>query len=101
MIIPISPLPSRQHGMTLIIGLMMLVIITLLGVSMASLSTSNLQIVRNTQTQQARIAVAQQAVEQVVGNANYFTAPTSPVAVTNAGWACAGRLGLDLYGDSD
>jgi len=68
MIIPVSSFLSRQRGMTLIIGLMMLVSITLLGVSMASLSTSNLQVVRNTQTEQARIAVAQQAVEQVLGN---------------------------------
>lgn len=85
MIIPVSKFPRRQRGMTLIIGLMLLVVITLLGVSMASLSTSNLQVVRNAQTEQARIAVAQQAVEQVLGNADYFMAPTSAVAVANAG----------------
>ena len=85
MIIPISPFPRHQRGMTLIIGLMMLVSITLLGVSMASLSTSNLQVVRNAQMEQARIAVAQQAVEQVLSGANYFVAPTSPVVVANTG----------------
>ena len=85
MIIPVSKFPRRQRGMTLIIGLMLLVVITLLGVSMASLSTSNLQVVRNAQTEQARIAVAQRAVEQVLGNADYFMAPTSAVAVANAG----------------
>jgi type II secretory pathway pseudopilin PulG len=85
MIIPISPFPRRQRGMTLIIGLMMLVSITLLGMSMASLSTSNLQVVRNAQMEQARVAIAQQAVEQVLGGANYFEAPTSPVVVTNTG----------------
>ena len=77
--------PGRQRGVSLIIGLMMLVVITVLGLSMASLSTSNLKIVRNDQTKQARIAIAQQAVEQVLSNANYFTAPTGSVAVTNTG----------------
>ena len=76
---------SRQRGVSLIIGLMMLVVITMLGLSMASLSTSNLQIVHNDQTKQARLAIAQQAVEQVLNNADYFTAPTSTVTVTNAG----------------
>jgi type II secretory pathway pseudopilin PulG len=52
---------------------------------MASLSTSNLQVVRNAQMEQARIAVAQQAVEQVLSGANYFVAPTSPVVVANTG----------------
>jgi Tfp pilus assembly protein PilX len=85
MIIPASAFPSRQRGTTLIIGLMMLVSITLLGLSMATLSTSNLQVVRNAQTEQARVAVAQQAVEQVLGGANYFVAPTSPVVVANTG----------------
>jgi Tfp pilus assembly protein PilX len=76
---------KRESGASLIIGLMLLVIVTLLGLSMSSLSTSNLKIVRNYQNQQARLALAQRAVEQVLSNASYFTAPSSPVNVTNTG----------------
>jgi len=81
---PLS-LHRSQSGSSLVIGLMMLVIITLLGLSMSSMSTSNLKIVRNYQNQQARAALAQRAVEQVLSDANYFIAPTSSVNVPNTG----------------
>lgn len=76
---------NRESGTSLIIGLMLLVIVTLLGLSMSALSSSNLKIVRNYQNQQMRLALAQRAVEQVLSDANYFTAPTSPVNLADAG----------------
>ena len=78
-------LRSRQRGASLIVGLMMLVIITLLGLSMTSLSTSNLKIVRNYQNEMSREAVAQRTVEQVLSDASYFIAPTSAVTVADSG----------------
>ena len=65
-----------QQGATLIVGLIMLVLITLIVMSAFTLSSSNLKSVGNMQQREEAIAAANRAIELVVSSA--FT--TAPVA---------------------
>lgn len=56
----------RQRGATLIIGLIMLVLITLMMVGAFTMSSSNLKSVGNMQVRQEAIAAANQAVEELI-----------------------------------
>ncbi len=66
-----------QQGMTLVIALVMLVMMTLFAVSSINLSTVNLRIVGNMQAQKAIDADAQQAIEQLLSNLSNFDTPTT------------------------
>ena len=61
-------LAHKQRGVTLIVALIMLTVITLLVSSAFVLSTSNLKSVRNMQLQNEAIAAANLAIEQVIGS---------------------------------
>jgi Tfp pilus assembly protein PilX len=74
--------PSTQHrrnqrGSTLIVGLIMLVLMTLIALSAITMSTGNLKIVGNMQYQQEATNAAQAAINQVFSQTSYFTAPTT------------------------
>lgn len=69
---------NSQRGATLLVGMIMLVLITLLVTSAFSLSTSNLKSVGNMQMRNEAIAAANLAIEQVISSP--FT--NSPVAET-------------------
>jgi hypothetical protein len=60
--------PVSQRGATLVVGLIMLVLITLLVTSAFMLSSSNLRSVGNMQNRNEAIAAANKAIEQVVGS---------------------------------
>jgi Tfp pilus assembly protein PilX len=71
-----------QRGITLMVVLVMLVVLTLFGIAGINLSTSNLNVVGNMQARKTNEAVALQGVETVLSTINYFNAPTSAVAFT-------------------
>lgn len=80
----------RQRGSTLLMGLIMLVLLTLMGLAAVNSATSNLKVVGNTQYQQEALGAAQSAVNRVLSKGSYFsdpsTAPTSDtVDVTGDG----------------
>jgi hypothetical protein len=60
--------PGSQRGATLIVGLIMLVLITLLVTSAFTLSTSGLKSVGNMQSRDEAIAAGNKAIEQVVSS---------------------------------
>ena len=64
------PIASRhsQRGITLFIGLIMLVLITLMVTSAFTLSTSNLKSVGNMQAKDEAIAAANQAIEDLLSS---------------------------------
>ena len=62
----------RQRGVTLIIGMIMLVLITVMVISAYSLSSTNFKAVGNMQFRNEAIAAANKAIEQVVGT-NFTT----------------------------
>lgn len=63
----------RERGITLMMVLIMLVIITLFAVSMVRLSTTNLKVVSGMQSQRALLNSAQQAIEERLNSSTYFT----------------------------
>ena len=70
-----------QRGATLLMGLIMLVLLTLMGLSAINSATSNLKVVGNMQYQQEALGAAQVAINKVLSKGSYFsdpsTAPTS------------------------
>jgi len=83
---------QNQRGTTLLIGLIMLVLLTLIGLSSINSATSNLKVVGNMQYQQEALGAAQAAINKVLSKGSYFsdpsTAPTSDtVDVTGDGTA--------------
>ena len=78
---------EAQRGMTLVVGLIMLLVITLFVVSAIRLSTANLRTVGNMQARNEAAAASQRAIEEMVSSTAAFTAPativpTAPVTVT-------------------
>jgi hypothetical protein len=65
MIVPATP--RAQRGVTLIVGLIMLVLLTLVVTSAFTLSTGNLRAIGNMQFRNEAIAAANKAIEQVLG----------------------------------
>lgn len=63
---------GRQNGMTLLIALIMLIVITLFVLSMMRLSSTNTAIVGNMQAQKTVETEAQQAVELALGSFTFF-----------------------------
>jgi len=67
---------AHQHGMTLVVSLIMLVVITLFVLSAIRLSTANLRTVGNAQARNEAAAASQRAIVDLL---------SSPAAVTSPG----------------
>lgn len=72
----------RQRGVTLIVGLIMLILITLMVTTAFTLNTSNLKSVGNMQFRNESVAAANKAIEQVVGTSFPSGFITIPAATT-------------------
>jgi len=70
----------KEEGVTLIIGLIMLVLITLVVTTAFSLSTANLKSVGNMQVRDEAIAAANLAIEQVLSSA-FTSSPGEEIVV--------------------
>lgn len=71
----------RQRGVTLVVGLIMLVLITLVVTSAFMMSATNLKAVGNMQYRQEALAAANAAIEQVLSNDTIFLAPAAKTIV--------------------
>lgn len=67
---------SRQSGATLVVGLIMLTLITLMLITALNLGTANFRTVSNMQFRDEAIAAADKAIQQVVGSP-FTTAPAA------------------------
>lgn len=79
---------KKQRGITLLVSLIMLVVLTLMVVSAIRMSNSNLKTVGNMQIKNEATAAAQQAIEMIIGNVNNFYTPaarTITIDVNNDG----------------
>lgn len=78
---------QAQRGSTLLMGLIMLVLLTLMGLAAVNSATSNLKVVGNMQFQQEALGAAQSAINRVLSKGSYFsdpaTAPTSDTVDVN------------------
>jgi PilX N-terminal len=72
----------RQDGATLIVALIMLILLTMLGLSSVNLGNSNLQVVGNMQQRNEVINAAQSRIETVISS-NDFSLGTVPASVTD------------------
>jgi Tfp pilus assembly protein PilX len=90
-----SPL-SRQRGATLVVGMIMLILISLLAVASFRLGKSDLQIVGNMQQRKQALSAGQQIIEQVISSAQFTLTPTNviPTPCTVNNTAC-----IDVNGD--
>ena len=82
----------RQGGMTLLVAMIILVMITLLAVSAYRVSNTNLKVVGAMQGRQEGMAAAQAVIEQVLSSLQFTRAPA---AVAAAHW------GIDINGDTN
>jgi Tfp pilus assembly protein PilX len=71
---------SRQRGVTLIVALIMLVLLTLLALTSFNLGNSNLQIVSNMQQRNEGIAAAQEVIEEALSSTRFFSTPANALA---------------------
>jgi Tfp pilus assembly protein PilX len=73
----------HQRGVTLVVGMIMLILMTLLALAAISISTGNLKIVGNMQYQQEATSAAQAAINQVFSKGSNLTSPaTAPTSLT-------------------
>jgi hypothetical protein len=71
------PMPNRQRGVVLIVGLIMLMVMTVLALTTLNLGKSSLQIVGNMQLRKQVIAAAQEGIEDAISTTRLFLSPTS------------------------
>jgi type IV pilus assembly protein PilX len=74
---PLSPRTS-ERGAALVVGLVMLLVLTVLGVSGMNTATLELVMANNTQSQQTAFQAAETAIDLAVGNGTFLTSvPTN------------------------
>ncbi|MBC7435911.1 MAG: hypothetical protein H7332_07570 [Bdellovibrionales bacterium] len=74
-------LPSRERGITLVVTMIFLIIMSMFAINAFNSSGSNMRIVGNMQARQQSLASAQQAIEQTISN-SLFTSNPAGVAAT-------------------
>src|ERR1043166_2911381 len=91
-------LPGSQRGLTLFVGLIMLVLTTLIVLASFHLGRSNLDIVGNAQHRDEGLGAAQQTIENSVNSPLLTTSPASIFPTPCAGFP-ANTLCYDVNGD--
>lgn len=90
---------SRQNGATLLVSLIILILMTLLGVSSFLLGKSSMQTVGNMQQRNEALAAAQETIEETVSKKQFFETPTN--AVPNGCAANTKCVDVNADGKSD
>ena len=70
----------RQQGVTLVVALIMLVLLTLLALTSFNVSKSNLQVVSNMQQRDEAIAAAREVIEETISSTRFFETPNNVLA---------------------
>lgn len=74
-------IPQRQRGSTLLVGLIMLVLLTLVAVSAINSTTAGVQMVGNAQFREEAVAAGQRAIENVISSGTFRNTPPPPQLV--------------------
>ena len=74
------PCRQRQRGISLVLGLIMLILLTLLAISAFQASNVNLRIAGNMQVRQETLAAAQTGIETVLSTPAFINTTTPPAA---------------------
>lgn len=75
--IPVSRRAGREKGVTLVVALIMLVLVTLLVVTSMNLGKGSLQAVGNMQHRSETLGAAQETFEEVISSKRFFESPTA------------------------
>lgn len=75
------PLRGRQTGATLIVGLVLLLVLTVLAVSGMNTATMEVVMAGNTQFQQAAFQMAEDGIDVVIGRREYSTDADRTIAI--------------------
>lgn len=67
--------PRAERGATLVVVLIMLVVLTLFGISAVNLSSANLKVIGNMQARKASEVAALYAIEDTMSSVTWFTTP--------------------------
>lgn len=70
----------RQQGITLIMALVMLVVLTMLALTSFNMNQSNLQIVSNMQQRDEAMAAAREVIEETISSTRFFETPGNVLA---------------------
>lgn len=90
------PALHRQSGMTLIVALVMLVLITLLAMTTFNVGKSSIQVVNNMQNRDEGVAASRSVLDEAMSSTRFFDTPTDALAqpCLNSNHRC-----FDLNGD--
>jgi Tfp pilus assembly protein PilX len=89
--------PGRQHGMTLFVALVMLVLMTLFAVTTFNLGKSSLMVVGNMQARAQAMVAANSTLEELISKTDFFRTPAAAVVFPCA--AGANTRCYDINGD--
>lgn len=92
-----KPTRSEQRGVTLFVGLIMLLLLTILSVTTYHAGKSSLQIVGNMQQRNQVMAAAQEAIEEAVSTRRLYESPGAVFANPCSG--IANTRCVDVNGD--
>jgi Tfp pilus assembly protein PilX len=87
----------RQQGLTLFVGLIMLLVLTIVAVAGYTAGRSGLQVVGNLQQRNAALAAAQGTIQEAISTTRLFTTPTAVLA--NPCNGVANTRCVDVNGD--
>lgn len=91
--------PARQRGITLVVGLIMLVILTLMAIAAFHMGSSQTAIVGNAQHRSEATDAAQQAIDTVLNSSNFMVNPAAAIPAGNCTGGAANTLCVDVNGD--
>jgi Tfp pilus assembly protein PilX len=91
--------PAGQRGITLVIGLIMLVILTLMAVWAFHMGSSQTAIVSNAQHRAEATDAAQQAIDTVLNSSNFMINPAAAIPASNCTSGGSNSLCVDVNGD--
>lgn len=91
------PAFRRQRGMTMVVALVMLVLITLLAMTTFNLGKSSIQVVNNMQNRDEGIAASRNVLDEAMSSTRFFDTPNDALnqPCLNSNHRC-----FDLNGDS-
>jgi Tfp pilus assembly protein PilX len=92
---------DSQRGITLVIGLIMLALITIVALMAFNLSQGNLKIVNNAQHREEASKSAQQAIDEVISKPDFVTDKTKPVPADKRCDGATNKYCTDVNSDGD
>lgn len=90
---------SRQGGFTLIVGLIMLLLLTLMAVAAFRMGANHTVITANAQYRSEGLDAAQQVVDTVLNSADFTVNPSAAIANSNCTGGGSNTACVDVNGD--